>query len=103
AVQARIRLRGVDAALAVDFVAHVGCSACCAGAAALILRSDAPALILRSERSERLEGWRRQPHASRRRLRRLLSMRAAGPELENATTSARLPAICASQCDLARA
>ena len=33
AVQARIRLRGVDAALAVDFIAHVGFSACCAGAA----------------------------------------------------------------------
>src|SRR5262249_3260596 len=97
--------RGVDAALAVDFVAHVGCSACCAGAAALILRRA---------RSARLEGWGR-PHASRRRLRRLLSMRAAGPvplalvpsstgpPFENATTSARLPAICASPRDLARA
>src|SRR5262249_5227232 len=81
-----------------DFVAHVGCSACCAGAAALILRRA---------RSARLEGWgrphasRRRLHASRRPLRGLLSMRAAGPvplalvpsstgpALENATTSAR--------------
>src|SRR5262249_45518218 len=88
AVQARIRLRGVDAAVAVDFVAHVGFSACCTGAAALILRRA---------RSARLEGWGR-PHASRRPLRGLLSMRPIGPArmgppLEKATMSARLPAI----------
>src|SRR5262249_25879036 len=51
--------------------------------------------ILRRARSARLEGWgrphasRRRLHASRRPLRGLLSMRAAGPGLEKATTSAR--------------
>src|SRR5262249_17537960 len=93
-----IRLRGVDAALAVDLVAHVGLCPCGAGAAALILRRA---------RRARLEGWG-PPHASRRPLRGLLSMRPTGPvplvpALEKATMSARLPAICASLRELARA